>query len=104
MLKIRLAVGGKKGKRFYPIVLAESQSPRNGKFIEKLGYYDPFAKEKKLNCDEKKVKESLSKGAQPTDRVHRLLHEAGIMDTHPFHSRKDLDRVVFKNAKKKEKK
>ena len=81
-LKIRLARAGTKKRPFYHIVIADSRAPRDGRFIERLGYFNPLlAKDHKdrLKLDLDKVKAWMAKGAQPTDRVMRFLDEAGIM-------------------------
>ncbi len=81
-LKIRLARGGAKKRPFYRVVVADSRSPRDGRYIEKLGTFDPLkAKDAadRVVLDAEKAKEWLSKGAQPTDRVARLLDAAGLL-------------------------
>ncbi len=82
-LKIRLARAGSKKRPFYHIVVADSRSPRDGRFIERLGFFSPLTpkdqKEHRLKLDLDKVKTWLTKGAQPTDRVLRFLDEAGLM-------------------------
>jgi small subunit ribosomal protein S16 len=81
-LKIRLARAGTKKRPHYHIVIADSRSPRDGRFIERLGNFNPLlAKDHKdrLKLDLDKVKAWLAKGATPTDRVMRFLDEAGIM-------------------------
>ncbi len=80
-LKIRLARGGSKKRPYYQIVVADARSPRDGRFLEKVGSWNPMlAKDNadriQINAD--LVKEWLAKGAQPTDRVLRFLAEAGI--------------------------
>ncbi len=80
MLKIRLARGGAKKRPFYSIVVADSHSPRDGRFIEKVGTYDPLAAKdhpERLRIKTERVAEWMSKGAQPTDRVARLLSSVG---------------------------
>jgi small subunit ribosomal protein S16 len=81
-LKIRLARAGTKKRPFYHVVVADSRSPRDGRFIERLGYFNPLlakdAKER-LKLDLDKVKAWLAKGARPTDRVLRFLDEVGLM-------------------------
>src|SRR3978361_213309 len=80
-LKIRLARAGTKKRPFYHIVIADSRSPRDGRFIERLGYFNPLLpkeKTERLNLDLDKVKAWLAKGALPTDRVSRFLDEAGV--------------------------
>jgi len=81
-LKIRLARAGTKKRPFYHIVIADSRSPRDGRFIERLGYFNPLLpkeKTERLKIDLDKVKAWLAKGAVPTDRVLRFLDEAGVM-------------------------
>ena len=77
-VKIRLARGGAKKKPFYQIVVADERSPRDGRFIEKLGQYDPRQEQSLLNLKEDRTLEWLNKGAQPTDTVRRLLRTAGV--------------------------
>jgi small subunit ribosomal protein S16 len=81
-LKIRLARAGTKKRPFYHIVIADSRSPRDGRFIERIGYFNPLLpkeKTERLKLDLDKVKAWLAKGALPTDRVLRFLDQAGVM-------------------------
>src|SRR5690606_2133218 len=81
-LKIRLARGGSKKRPYYQIVLADARSPRDGRFLEKLGSWNPLLgrdDEKRVQLDADRIKEWLAKGAQPTDRVARFLDEAGLV-------------------------
>ena len=81
-LKIRLSRGGTKKRPIYAIVVADSKSPRDGRFIEKLGYYNPLLPRDhadRLKFDLDKAKAWMSKGALPTDRVHRFLANAGVV-------------------------
>ena len=81
-LKIRLARAGTKKRPVYHIVIADSRSPRDGRFIERLGYFNPLLpkeKTERLRLDLDKVKAWMAKGALPTDRVARFLDEAGVM-------------------------
>ena len=81
-LKIRLARGGAKKRPFYSIVVADSRSPRDGRFIEKLGTYNPMLEKShagRLVIKEERVKHWLGVGAQPTDRVARFLGNAGLV-------------------------
>jgi len=82
-LKIRLARAGTKKRPFYHIVIADSRAPRDGRFIERIGFFSPLTpkeeKEHRLKLDLDKVKSWLAKGATPTDRVMRFLDEAGVM-------------------------
>src|ERR1700681_3681495 len=81
-LKIRLARAGTKKRPVYHIVIADSRSPRDGRFIERLGFFNPLLpkeKTERLKLDLEKVKAWLAKGALPTDRVSRFLDDAGVM-------------------------
>ena len=82
-LKIRLARGGSKKRPFYRIVVADSASPRDGKFIEKVGTYNPILPKdraaERLTLDIERAKHWLQVGAQPTDRVARMLDSAGLL-------------------------
>ena len=81
-LKIRLARGGSKHRPYYRIVVADSRSPRDGKFIDRVGSYNPLLKkddEKRVVIDVEKAKVWLAKGAQPTDRVARFFGDAGLV-------------------------
>ena len=80
-LKIRLARGGAKKRPYYRIVIADSRSPRDGRFIEKVGTYDPMKPKDdpaRISLETEKVQAWLAKGAQPTDRVLRFLDAAGL--------------------------
>ena len=82
MLKIRLSMGGAKKRPVYKIVVADSRFPRDGRFIEKLGSFNPLLpKEKKqsIKIESERVKHWVSKGAQPTVRVTRILGEVNII-------------------------
>lgn len=76
MVKIRLMRIGSKKNPFYRIVATDSRSPRNGKFLEILGYYDPRKKPHRLEVDSEKVKNWISKGAQTTQRVGKLISDS----------------------------
>jgi small subunit ribosomal protein S16 len=81
-LKIRLARGGAKKRPFYRIVVADSRCPRDGRYIEKIGVFDPLkAKDAadRIVLEAEKAKAWLGKGAQPTDRVARILDAAGLL-------------------------
>jgi small subunit ribosomal protein S16 len=78
---IRMARAGTKKRPFYHIVAADSRAPRDGRFIERLGYFNPLLpkdKEDRLKLDLDKVKDWMKKGAQPSDRVMRFLDKAGV--------------------------
>jgi small subunit ribosomal protein S16 len=82
MLVIRMARAGTKKRPFYHIVVADSRSPRDGRFIERLGFFNPLLpkeKTERLRLDLEKVKAWMVKGAQPSDRVMRFLDAAGIL-------------------------
>jgi small subunit ribosomal protein S16 len=82
MLVIRMARAGTKKRPVYHIVVADSRSPRDGRFIERLGYFNPLLpkeKTERLKLDLEKVKAWMTKGAQPSDRVMRFLDAAGIL-------------------------
>ncbi len=85
-LKIRLARGGAKKRPFYRIVLADARNPRDGRFQEKLGTYNPLLPrehEERVRLDEDRIRHWIGQGAQPTDRVAKFLAEAGLMDARP---------------------
>ena len=77
--KIRLTRMGKKKAPFYRIIVADSRSPRDGRFIEELGYYDPMTNPATIKLDAEKVEKWLATGAQPTDTVKELLKISGII-------------------------
>jgi len=76
-LKIRLARGGAKKRPYYRIVVADSRSPRDGRFIEKIGSYNPMLPKdgERVQIDMEKAKAWIAKGAKPTDRVGRFIHD-----------------------------
>jgi small subunit ribosomal protein S16 len=85
-LKIRLARGGAKKRPFYRVVIADSRSPRDGRYIEKIGSFDPLKPKDaadRLVLDAEKAKEWIAKGAQATDRVARLLESVGVGKREP---------------------
>jgi len=82
-MKIRLARGGSKKRPHYRIVAADSRMPRDGRFIEKLGTYNPLLpkdSEERVKMDMERVKYWLGEGAQPSDRVSRMLEAAGVLE------------------------
>jgi len=82
MLKIRLSRGGAKKRPHYSIVVADSRYPRDGRFIEKLGTFNPMLPKdsaERIKFDIEKAKDWIAKGAQPTDRVMRFLDAAGVL-------------------------
>ena len=79
MVKIRLRRMGAKKAPFYRIVVADSRSPRDGRFIEELGFYNPLVEPAEVRIDAEKAKDWMQKGAQPTDTVRRLMKNAGVL-------------------------
>jgi small subunit ribosomal protein S16 len=82
-MKIRLARGGSKKRPFYRIVAADSRMPRDGRYIEKLGTYNPLLakdSEDRVKMDIERVQYWLGEGAQPTDRISRMLEAAGVIE------------------------
>ena len=77
-VKMRLKRMGQKKAPFYSVIVADSRSPRDGRFIEEVGYYDPTKDPSVIKIDEELAKKWLSQGAQPTDTVAKLLKIAGI--------------------------
>ena len=91
MLKIRLARGGAKKRPYYSIVIADSHSPRDGRFIEKVGSYNPLLKRddpKRITLNTERIGQWLGKGAQPTDRVARFLSTQGLAKWSPSNNPK----------------
>ncbi|MBO8137726.1 MAG: 30S ribosomal protein S16 [Desulfotomaculum sp.] len=78
--KIRLRRMGAKKAPFYRIIVADSRSPRDGRFIEEIGYYDPLKKPAVIKVDKEKAKDWLSKGAQPSETVKSLFRKAGVYE------------------------
>jgi len=86
MLKIRLSMGGAKKRPVYKIVVADSRYPRDGRFIEKVGFFNPLlpkTKKERINLDTERIKHWISKGAKPTLRVSRILGEAQLYPMPP---------------------
>src|ERR1700756_5600926 len=82
MLMIRLAPGGTKKRPHYSVVVADSRMPRDGRFIEKIGFYNPLLPREhadRVKLDLEKAKAWLAKGARASDRVHRFLADAGVL-------------------------
>ncbi len=110
-VKIRLARGGTKKRPFYRVVIADERSPRDGRFIEKVGTYNPLLpadSAERIKLDLERIKHWLSKGATPTDRVLRFLDQAGILKREPrlnpqkAKPGKKADERVEERKKKKE--
>ncbi|NLG89542.1 MAG: 30S ribosomal protein S16 [Clostridiaceae bacterium] len=79
-VKMRLKRIGKKKKPFYRIVIADERAPRDGRFIDQVGTYNPLTDPSEIKFDEEKAKEWLKKGVQPTDTVKKLLKISGIIE------------------------
>lgn len=79
-VKIRLRRMGAHKAPFYRIVVADSRSPRDGRFIEEIGYYNPIAEPAVIKIDEEKAAKWIKNGAQPSDVVKRLFNQTGITD------------------------
>jgi small subunit ribosomal protein S16 len=92
MVKIRLRRMGAKKQPTYRFVVADSRSPRDGRFLEILGHYNPRTEPKTLEVNAEKAKEWLAKGAQPTETVRRLFAEKGIMERGPIPTTKRAPR------------
>jgi len=85
-VKIRLARGGTKKRPYFRIVIADIRAPRDGRYIERVGSYNPLLPkdhDDRVKLDIERIKEWLSKGAKPTDRVARFLDAAGILNREP---------------------
>ena len=102
MLKIRLSIGGAKKRPVYKIVVADSRFPRDGRFIEKVGFFNPLlpkAKKERVNLQVERIKHWISKGAKPTVRVSRILGEAEIYPM-PAKGNNPLKAIPKKDRKK----
>ncbi len=80
MVKIRLRRMGAHKAPFYRVIVADSRSPRDGRFIEEIGYYDPMTEPKTIKIDAEKANKWLSTGAQPTETVKALFKKSGIIE------------------------
>ena len=102
MLKIRLSMGGVKKRPVYKIVIADSRYPRDGRFIEKVGFFNPLlpkTKKERINLEVDRIKHWISKGAKPTLRVSRILGEAEIFPM-PAKGNNPLKAIPKKDRKK----
>ena len=91
-VKIRLKRMGMKKKPFYRVVVADERSPRDGRFIEEIGYYDPMTEPATVKIDVESAKQWLKNGAQPTDTARVLLKK--ISDIEPFHPDRMASRIL----------
>ena len=80
MVKMRLRRVGAKKQPFYRVIVADERSPRNGRFIEEIGYYNPLTEPATVKIDADKAKEWIKNGAQPTETVKSLLKNAGMTE------------------------
>jgi len=104
MLRIRLSMGGVRKRPVYKIVIADSRYPRDGKFLEKVGSYNPLLpkdKKERIKVEAERIKYWMSKGAQPTLRVSRILGEAQLMPM-PKPGNNPLKAIPKKDRKKTE--
>ena len=102
MLKIRLSMGGAKKRPVYKIVVADSRFPRDGRFIEKVGFFNPLlpkTKKERINLETERIKHWISKGARPTLRVSRILGEAQLYPM-PAKGNNPLKAIPKKDRKK----
>lgn len=79
-VKMRLRRLGAKKAPFYRVIVADSRSPRDGRFIEEIGYYNPLTEPAEIKIDAEKAKKWIANGAQPTDTTKALLKKAGVID------------------------
>jgi small subunit ribosomal protein S16 len=84
LLKIRLARVGKKRQPTYRVVVADARAPRDGAYVEIIGHYNPRTEPNTFVIDEEKARDWMRKGAQPTDRMHKLLATVGLMEPPAF--------------------
>jgi small subunit ribosomal protein S16 len=84
LLKIRLARVGKKKQPTYRVVVADARAPRDGAYVEIIGHYNPRTEPNTFVIDEEKARDWMRKGAQPTDRMHKLLATVGLMEPPVF--------------------
>ena len=79
-VKMRLTRIGKKKTPFYRVVIADARAPRDGRFVEEIGYYNPLTEPAEIKIDAEKAKKWIANGAQPTDTVKALLKKSGIVE------------------------
>ena len=98
MVKIRLKRMGAKKRPFYRIVVADSRSPRDGRFIEELGYYDPLKNPAEIKIDEVRAVDWLKKGAQLTETARSLFNKVGLLSKSAGESQWELAQLFFYEA------
>ena len=104
MLRIRLSIGGAKKRPVYKIVIADSRFPRDGRFIEKVGFFNPLlpkTKKERVHLEVERIKHWISKGAKPTLRVSRILGEAQVYPMPPKGN--NPQKAIPKKDRKKDK-
>ncbi len=84
MLRIRLRRVGKRGQAYYRVVVTDQRSPRDGRFLESLGAYDPHQNPPQSNLDAPRAREWLAKGAQPSEAAEKILRRAGLLNGAPI--------------------
>jgi small subunit ribosomal protein S16 len=100
-VKIRLSRTGGKKKAFYRVVVADARTPRDGRFIDLIGRYDPRKEPSLVEIDADKAKDWMAKGAQPTQPVVKLLEIAGVLPARPTKDKKPREKLSKKAAAKK---
>ncbi len=104
-LKIRLSRGGSKKRPFYRIVVAEAAAPRDGRYVERVGHYNPMVPkehENRLSVNGERVKFWMDRGAQPTDRVHKLLSLVDILKAPEIRDQPKKSAIGKKRAEREE--
>ena len=96
MLRIRLARHGRKGRPFYRVVVQDSRKPRDGRFVESLGHYDPLTEPATFEIDNERAKHWLSHGAKPSETVHHFLAKEGLIE--PWKAKPPSKRADAKKA------
>ena len=99
-VKLRLKRMGAKQKPFYRIVASDSRSPRDGRFIETVGTYDPVKKDNNISVNEERVNYWLTNGAQPTDTVKSILSKSGVWANYKNSKVKKAEKTTKKSTKK----
>jgi len=99
-VKLRLKRMGAKQKPFYRIIVADSRSPRDGRFIETVGTYDPVKKDNNISVNEERVNYWLTNGAQPTDTVKSILSKSGAWANYKNSKVKKTEKTTKKSTKK----
>ncbi|MDO5713215.1 MAG: 30S ribosomal protein S16 [Tissierellia bacterium] len=101
-VKIRLRRMGSNKNPFYRIIVADSRAPRDGRFIEELGYYDPLTQPKTVKIDNEKALKWISNGAKPTDTVDRLFRENNVYETKKTEEVEEVEEEKVEEAEESE--